>query len=287
MSWLSQLRNAFSVDVEDYFQVSAFDGHIPRHQWDSYTCRVVENTRRILRLLARHEIRATFFVLGWVAHKFPQLVKEIHQDGHEIGSHSYWHRLVYRMTPDEFREDLRLSCDVVSQVTGSAVTLYRAPSFSITSRSLWALEILAEEKFELDSSIFPVYHDRYGIPNARPDIHRIRLRTGELVEFPPAVVRIGPLRLPVGGGGYFRLYPMALSLRALRRINMREGRPFVFYIHPWEIDPDQPRLRAGSLVARMRHYANLNATEQKLRRLFGEFLFAPVGEVAKQFCRSP
>ena len=165
--------NSITVDVEDYFQVSAFDPCIQRDAWDDYQSRVVANTHRILDLFNRHEVRATFYVLGWVANRFPQLVKEIHQQGHEVGSHGFWHRLVYDQTPDEFRQDLRLSRDTLQQIIGTPVVAYRAPSFSITKRSLWALEILVEEGFSIDSSIFPIHHDRYGIPGAESHILKI------------------------------------------------------------------------------------------------------------------
>ncbi|MBM4001242.1 MAG: DUF3473 domain-containing protein [Planctomycetes bacterium] len=274
--------NAFTVDVEDYFHVSAFEGHFDRHSWDSHPCRVLKNTRRILELLDRHNVQGTFFVLGWVADRYPKLVREICRAGHELGSHSYWHRLIYRLDPDEFRMDLRESRDVLEQISGKRVTLYRAPSFSITRQSMWALEILAEEGFRIDSSVFPVYHDRYGIPDAPPEIHRVATPAGSLIEFPATTTRIGPLNMPVSGGGYFRLYPVDLTLRALRSVNERLERPFMFYIHPWEVDPDQPRVRAGSMTARMRHYVNLHRTEDKLDRLLSEFSFDTVSRVVKR-----
>lgn len=273
------LPNALTVDVEDYFQVSAFEPHIERSQWPEYESRVVANTERILRLLERHQVRGTFFVLGWVAERFPQLVQAIRQQGHELGCHSYAHRLIYQMTPDEFRADLVRARDAIQQACGETVVAYRAPSFSITQQSLWALEILVEEGFRFDSSIFPIYHDRYGIPDAKAEIHRIDTPAGPLWEFPPSVVRLGPVNLPVSGGGYFRLYPVGLSLYALNRVCRREGRPFVFYVHPWEVDPEQPRLPFASRLSRFRHYLNLASTEQKLDRLLGRFAFAPMSEV--------
>jgi polysaccharide deacetylase family protein (PEP-CTERM system associated) len=271
--------NALTVDVEDYFQVSAFEQHIDRDCWDSYPCRVVDNTRRLLRILSEYEITGTFFVVGWIAERHPHLVTEIRQDGHEIGSHSYWHRLVYRLTPDEFREDLRRSRRVLEDILGEPIRVFRAPSFSITEQSRWALEILAEEGFSIDSSIFPIYHDRYGMPNANPAIHRLPTSAGLLWECPPSVVSIAGFNLPVSGGGYFRLYPGSLSIRWLRQVNQRAGRPFVFYVHPWEIDPQQPRLKVGSRISRWRHYLNLNETESKLKRLLDSFHFGTLTDV--------
>jgi polysaccharide deacetylase family protein (PEP-CTERM system associated) len=276
------MRNAFSVDVEDYFHVSAFENHIPRNHWHEQECRVVSATQRLLALLEKHQVRATFFVLGWVAHRFPELIQQIFQAGHEIGSHSYWHRLVYTMSPEEFRQDLKLSCDVIAQITGQPVRLYRAPSFSITKKSLWALDILAEEGITIDSSIFPVVHDRYGMPDAPLHVHRRATRAGTIIEFPMAVALIGPWKIPISGGGYFRLYPTALSIAALRRVNVRQHQPFCFYIHPWEIDPDQPRLHAGSVLTRLRHYLNLRHTEEKLARLLRAFTFDTVTRVVEE-----
>jgi polysaccharide deacetylase family protein (PEP-CTERM system associated) len=272
------LLNALTVDVEDYFQVSAFESVVPRARWNEYESRVVASTHRILDILARHGVRGTFFVLGWVARQFPELVREIHLAGHELGSHSYWHRLVYRLTPEEFRQDLRDSVAAIEEATGERVTAYRAPSFSITAQSLWALDILAEEGFNYDSSIYPIHHDRYGIPGADPYMHRCATRTGSLWEFPAAVCRVGRFNVPVSGGGYFRLYPLALTTWALRRLNESEQQPFMVYVHPWEFDPEQPRIRSGSLRTRFRHYVNLRTTEAKFEALVQRFRFAPMRE---------
>lgn len=269
--------NAFTVDVEDYYQVSAFERQVRRDDWGGYESRVAASTRRLLGLLARHETRATFFVLGWVADRCPELVREIYSAGHELASHGFWHRLVYEQTPDEFRHDIRAGRKAVEDAAGVRVTAYRAPSFSITRRSLWALDVLAEEGFEIDSSIYPVRHDRYGIPGAAAGPHQIDTAAGPIWEFPPSVVRIGRASLPVSGGGYFRLYPLAVTFAALRQIN-RRGRPFMFYVHPWEIDPGQPRLSAGSRLSRFRHRVNLRSTEQKLDRLLGRLPFGTLSE---------
>ncbi|MHC4177969.1 MAG: XrtA system polysaccharide deacetylase, partial [Planctomycetota bacterium] len=220
--------NAFTVDVEDYFQVSAFEAQVSRDDWGQYQSRVESNTSKILALLERHNIKATFFVLGWVADRCPALVREIHRCGHKIGSHGYWHRLIYEQSPGQFRQDLRRSKDVLEQVTGEPVTAFRAPSFSITKQSRWALDILVEEGFRIDSSIFPAYHYRYGIPGAEPGVHKISTSAGDLWEFPPSVVRLACLNIPVSGGGYFRLYPLALTIRLLSIVNQKHKRPFVF-----------------------------------------------------------
>ena len=224
---------------------------------------------------------ATFFVLGWVADRFPDLVSEIHAGGHEIGAHSYWHRLIYEQTPEEFREDLQRSRDVLEDAIGQRVTAYRAPSFSITRRSLWALDILVEEGFRIDSSIVPVHHDRYGIPGAERCLHRLRLPGGELWEFPPSVVRFAGINFPTGGGGYFRLFPLCWTLFCLSRLR-RAGQRSLFYIHPWELDARQPRLRLASRMARFRHYVNLQRTENKLDVLLRAVRFGRLQDVIPQ-----
>jgi len=269
--------NAFTVDVEDYFQVSGFERYIQRTTWDKFDSRVVSNTRWILALLARKGVRGTFFVLGWIAHRFPALVREIHEAGHELGSHSYWHRLIYNLSPEEFRCDLRASRSAIENAIDVRIKVFRAPSFSITRKSFWALNVLAEEGFTVDSSIFPISHDRYGIPGARSVIHDLDLSVGRICEFPPTVVRLAGLNVPVGGGGYFRLYPWMLTRYLLTQVN-RQDRPFMFYVHPWEIDPDQPRLALGSYPTRFRHYVNLRATAQKLERLLDTFRFGTMQE---------
>ncbi len=271
--------HAFSVDVEDYFQVSAFERNIPREKWDSFSCRVEMNTKKILRILAEHHVRATFFILGWIAERYPHLVREINRAGHEIGTHGYWHRLIYTQTPGEFRTDLRQSIAVLENIIDRPVTSYRAPSFSITQKSHWALEILIEEGILLDSSVVPVYHDIYGIPEAQSGLHRLETSSGSIWEFPPAVCNFfgTRLRLPVGGGGYFRIYPFRFTRWCLQRLE-NQGQTLMFYIHPWEVDPDQPRLRA-TFKSRFRHYCNLSRTLKKLDRLLMAFQFGPIREV--------
>jgi polysaccharide deacetylase family protein (PEP-CTERM system associated) len=233
--------------------------------------RVESSTHGLLDCLAEADVRGTFFVLGWVAERHPGLVREIRAAGHEIGCHSHGHRLIYEQTPEEFRSDLRRGIGVLEDLVGEHITAYRAPSFSITRQSLWALDILVEEGITLDSSIYPTHHDRYGIPGTPLGPHRIDRPSGSLWEFPPPVYRLLGYPLPVGGGGYFRLYPYALSRLLLGRINAA-GRPFVVYLHPWEFDPDQPRFRPGRLRA-FRHYVNIARTESRLRHLLRDFAF--------------
>ena len=286
--------NVLSIDVEDYYQVTNFENQVERRQWDQYPSRVVSNTRRLLDMLDRHQLRATFFVLGWVGRRFPNLVREITRQGHEVGCHSYWHRLIYRQTPEEFREDLRLARDVLESASSTKITAYRAPSYSITRDSLWALEILKDEGFRYDSSIFPTFHPRYGIPEAKSYPHRLNNEHGSLWEFPPSVAQFMGWNIPVTGGGYFRLYPAKWTAHGFRHIN-RLGHPGVFVIHPWEIDPDQPRLRefrtSGSSFGfrisnfgfgSWRHYLNLDSTEKKLDWFLKQAAFGTLGEVAER-----
>jgi polysaccharide deacetylase family protein (PEP-CTERM system associated) len=266
-----RVLNALTIDVEDYYHVSAFERCVRRDGWDAFEPRVEMTTRRLLDVLAAEGVRATFFVLGWVAQRCPGLVRAIRDAGHEVGCHSYSHRLVYDQTPREFRDDLRRALDMLQDALGEPIRAYRAPSFSITDRSVWALDILAEEGIHIDSSIYPTHHDRYGMPGAPLGPHPLELQAGTIWEFPPPVWQVCGYPLPVGGGGYFRLYPYALTRRGLREIN-RSGRPFAAYLHPWEIDPGQPRLWPGRLAA-FRHYVGLRRTEERLRRLVHDFAF--------------
>lgn len=283
MSGDDSILNALTIDVEDYYQVTNFEKQIAREDWPNYPSRVVASTHVILDLLDRYDIKATFFVLGYVAEHHPQLVADIVAAGHEVGSHSYWHRLVYELTPEEFRSDLQRSCAVLEQICGKRIDAYRAPSFSITTQSLWALEILREEGFEVDSSIFPVRHHRYGIPDAPSAPYRLDLPAGQMWEFPITVSRLGNRwNLPIAGGGYFRLFPLSLTKKLLRRVNVSLSQPFVFYTHPWEFDPEQPRLQAGSPVQRFRHYVNLSTTARKFENLLKTFRFGRLDEVLTQ-----
>lgn len=272
------VTNAMSVDVEDYFHVSVFDGIIPRHRWNELESRVGANTDRLLGILADANVRGTFFVLGWVAERFPKLVARIAAQQHEIASHGSSHRLVYDQTPEAFRVDVRRAKRVLEDASGVAVDGYRAPSYSITPRSLWAIDILIEEGYRYDASIFPILHDRYGIPVSPRHPYRFARNAGALVEVPGSTVRVGPFNLPIAGGGYFRILPYAWTRWGISRLNRVERQPAVFYLHPWDIDPDQPRL-PGRLLSQFRHYRNLHQTEGRLRALLGDFRFAPVRDV--------
>ena len=270
--------NALTVDVEDYFHVSALAGHVRPSEWPSFESRVCRNTDILLNLFDGAGVRGTFFVLGWVAERFPNLVRRIHAAGHEIASHGYAHGLVYDATPETFTQDLRRAREAIGNACGVHVRGYRAPSFSITTRSLWALDALIDEGYEYDSSIYPVRHDRYGIPDWRRDIHAISRPNGVLWEVPGSTVRHAGINLPVGGGGYFRLLPYWWTRRGIAHLNTVEQRPVVFYIHPWEIDPDQPRIKSSRL-SEFRHYRNLDQTEQRLKQLLEEFRFGAVSDI--------
>jgi polysaccharide deacetylase family protein (PEP-CTERM system associated) len=271
--------NAFTVDVEDYFQVAALAPAIERASWPQRESRVERNTGVLLDLLAERGIHGTFFVLGWIAERHPRLIRRIAAEGHEIACHGFSHQLVYEQTPDEFREESARSKAILEDLCGAAVIGYRAASFSITRRSLWALDVLIDLGFKYDSSIFPIRHDRYGIPGADPRPAALTAPSGRtLVEFPMSAASYLGVKVPVSGGGYFRLLPYFLTRSGLRQINLRHRRPFTFYLHPWEVDPDQPRVRVGWL-SRFRHYTNLHRCESRLRRLLGEFRFAPMREV--------
>jgi polysaccharide deacetylase family protein (PEP-CTERM system associated) len=272
------MLNAFSVDVEDYFQVGAFARLISPKDWDSWTLRVADNTKRMLEILASGNVKATFFVLGWVAERLPGLVKDIAEQRHEVASHGYGHQLVYTLSEEEFRNDIRTTRKMLQDLSGQPVIGYRAPSFSIVKRTPWAHKILAEEGYQYDSSIFPIYHDLHGNPDAPREIHRIDTEAGSILEFPPAVIRRFGKNIPIGGGGYFRFFPYFITARWLREVNTL-GRPFVFYVHPWEIDPNQPRIPGATLKSQFRHYLNLSRTADRLKRLLNDFEFAPVRQV--------
>ncbi len=276
---MNRILNALSVDVEDYFQVSAFSATIPLSSWDDYACRIERNTVRLLDLFERRGVHATFFVLGWIATRYPQVVREIHRRGHEVASHGHAHRTLDQMTAPAFREEVRGDKTLLEDLIQAPVLGYRAPSFSITRRTMWALDILCEEGYRYDSSVFPVHHDRYGIPDAPRFPHDLAFNGRTLREFPPSTVSLfGLPNVPIGGGGYLRLYPLWVTRWGLRRINERERQPALVYCHPWEVDPEQPRVPASRL-ARWRHYINLETTERRLDRLLGEFRFAPIRTV--------
>lgn len=272
----NNIVDGLSVDLEDYFQVEAFSGNIPRSHWPLFNSRLCHNTARTLELLARNGCRATFFVLGWVAERYPGLVREVAQAGHELACHSHLHRPLHALKPGEFREDLQRSRAAIEDAGGSKVVGFRAPTFSITRQSMWALEILAEEGFEYDSSIFPIHHDNYGVPDAPRWVHQEQLPSGSGIwEIPPSTVRFGGMNLPFGGGGYLRLLPMPFTRWAINRVRRCEKQPIIVYFHPWELDPNQPRLN-GSWKSRFRHYRGLSKTAERLNEILSSGMFQPL-----------
>jgi polysaccharide deacetylase family protein (PEP-CTERM system associated) len=269
-------RPLLSVDVEDYFQTEAFSKIAPRADWDRYPLRVAGNTRRLLDLFDRYETRATFFIVGWVARRVPKLVREISARGHELGCHSYWHRTVYSLSPEEFRQDTLDAVHAIEDAAGIHVHGYRAPTWSITRKSLWAIHVLAEEGFAYDSSIYPIHHDLYGIPGAMDRPHVWKRNGHHIIEIPPATLALGKVRLPAAGGGYLRIFPLSYSCLAIDQITRRNLLP-VIYLHPWEIDPDQPRLQ-GTWKSRTRQYWGLQSFQPKLEQLLERYRFVPFRE---------
>jgi polysaccharide deacetylase family protein (PEP-CTERM system associated) len=273
------ITNALTVDVEDYYQVSAFSNMVEYADWDRHESRVERNTYRILELFSEAGVKATFFVLGWVAARHPKIVREIVAQGHEVACHGYSHRLIYKQDPAEFRRETLDSKRLLEDQAQAVVLGYRAASYSITRKSLWALDILHECGFAYDSSIFPIHHDRYGIPDAEPLPHKeITPKGAELIEFPVTALDLRIVKLPLGGGGYFRLFPYWLTRSGLKWINDRNRAPFIFYLHPWEIDVDQPRLD-GTWFSKFRHYNNLDRCETRLKALLADFKFGPARNV--------
>lgn len=273
--------NAMTVDVEDYFHVSAFDGIVSRARWDAFDSRVSRNTERLLELFDRANVQGTFFVLGWVAERYPALVRRIAEAGHEVASHGYNHQLLYILTPGQFREDVRASRAAIEDAAGVRVLGFRAPSYSVIESSLWALDILIEEGFVYDASIFPIHHDRYGIPESPRHPHVLRRAGGTLLEVPGSTVRLGRVNFPIAGGGYFRQFPYAWTKWGIDRVNRLERQPVTFYTHPWELDPDQPRLPVGA-ATRVRHYRGLGRTAHRLERLLRDFSFDSVLSALKR-----
>lgn len=274
-----ECRNALTVDVEDYFHASAFRATAPPEDWARLPSRVERNTRKVLELLADSNTRATFFILGWVAERYPSLVREIQSAGHELGCHSYAHPLLYKMTPAQFRDDTSHALAAIEQASGVPVRAYRAPSFSVTEHSLWALEILLELGFTVDSSIFPIRNYLYGIPTAPRQPFRIRFKGGELLEYPLPTLKFGGWAVPLTGGAYLRLMPWRVQIRGLRGMANRAA-PVVLYFHPWELDPDQPRL-AGAFGSRLYHYAGLARAEDRLRSILRSFPFGTLSQMAQ------
>ncbi len=278
---MATIANALSVDVEDWYQVGAFERTIHREDWHRHDSRVERNTETVLAMFAAHDVKATFFTLGWIAERHPALIRSIVAAGHEIASHGYDHQRVFTFTPDQFRADLARARGLLEQVAGVPVTGYRAPSFSIDARTPWAHAIIAEEGYSYSSSVAPVVHDHYGWPEA-PRFAFRPLADHDLIEIPVTTARLGGQTLAAGGGGFFRLLPYAFSRWAIRQVNGRDGKPAVLYFHPWEIDPDQPRVDGVPLRSRLRHYTNLRGMERKLNRLIGDFAWRRVDAIAAE-----
>jgi len=282
----NRMRNAFSVDVEDYFQVEAFRDIVNQTSWDVWQTRVVANTIRVLGLLETAGVQGTFFVLGWVAERFPELVRQIGAGGHEIASHGYLHQSARLQTPNAFRDDVRRAKLTLEDCAGVRIRGYRAPTFSIGVENWWAYEVLAEEGYDYSSSIYPVAHDLYGMPSApRKPFHPIG--AAEFLEIPLATVRLFGRNQPCGGGGYFRLMPYALYRWCIRRVNSKDRMSCVFYCHPWEFDPDQPRISQASLKSRFRHYLNIGRMEHRVGRLLGDFDWGRIDEIYFQRALRP
>ncbi|KAI5916647.1 XrtA system polysaccharide deacetylase [Thauera sp. 2A1] len=271
-----RITNAFTCDVEDYFQVSALAPHFPRHTWENVPCRVERNVERILQMLDDHGARGTFFTLGWIAERFPQLVRRIAAAGHEVASHGYAHERASALTPEAFKADIALAKAVLEDITGRLITGYRAPSFSIGKANLWAHDCIAEAGYRYSSSVYPVKHDHYGIPDAPR--FPWRLDNG-LVEVPVTTLRVFGRNWPAGGGGFFRLLPYGVSRWQIARVNAQDQQPAIFYFHPWEIDPEQPRVREATARTRFRHYVNLERTASRLERLLADFSWGRADEV--------
>jgi len=275
------MRNALSVDVEDWFQVGAFEGVIDKGSWDGLIHRVERNTEAVMALFAEANVKATFFTLGWVANRYPALVRRIAEAGHEVASHGWDHERVFRMTPEQFEGDLKHARAAIEDAAGQAVTGYRAPSFSIDMRTPWAHAILADAGYLYSSSVAPVIHDHYGWPDA-PRFAFRPLMDSALIELPVTTVALRGRNFAAGGGGFFRLFPYDLSRWAIRHVNGQENRPAIFYFHPWEIDPAQPRVRNAPIKSRLRHYTNLGNMAPKLKKLLKDFSWHRTDEVAAE-----
>ena len=271
--------NGLSVDVEDWFQVGAFETVVAREAWEGLECRVEANCERVLELFAAHGIKATFFTLGWIAERYPATIEAIAAQGHEVASHGWDHKRVFTLNPSSFADDLRRTRETLEGITGQAVTGYRAPSFSIDARNPWAHEVLVEHGYRYSSSVAPVAHDHYGWPEA-PRFAFRPVAGSPLIEIPVTTAEVAGRRFAAGGGGFFRVLPYALSRWAIRQVNAREGRPAVFYFHPWEVDPEQPRVAGAPLRSRLRHYTNLSRMHGKLERLLGEFRWGRMDALA-------
>lgn len=270
------MRHAMTIDVEDYFQVSAFENLVSVEDWGNMEVRVEANTDRMLALFDQHGAKATFFMLGWVAKRFPDLVKRIAEQGHEIASHGSMHQRASAQTPEQFRDDIRSAKLLLEDITGKDVLGYRAPSFSFTKQNQWVYEILAEAGHVYSSSVYPVVHDHYGIPDAP----RFRYKApAGIDEIPLSTLPLFGKNLPISGGGYFRLYPYFLTQWAVSRFSRIENQPYIFYMHPWEVDPSQPKMEGASAKSRFRHYLNLNKVESRLTRLLKDFQWSSMADL--------
>jgi polysaccharide deacetylase family protein (PEP-CTERM system associated) len=279
MTVTSKPVNALTIDVEDYFQVSAFSGTIERAQWDNLECRVDQNTNRLLDLLAKHSVNATFFTLGWVAKRYPSLVRRIVAEGHELASHGYGHQKVTEQTPVEFKADLLLAKGILEDISGNAIIGYRAPSFSIGAGNLWAHDILAATGHRYSSSVYPIKHDHYGMPDAP----RFAFKTPSgLTELPATSIRLLNKNFPAAGGGFFRLLPYPVSKWSFQRVNELDGQSAIFYMHPWEVDVDQPRITDAPLKSKFRHYLNLHRVIPRLERLMTDFNWGRMDQIFAQ-----
>lgn len=273
------MLNALTFDIEDYYQVEAFKDYIRYEEWPQYPSRVVDNTRKITDILDECDVKATFFILGWIAERFPEMVKSLTDNGHEIATHGYAHQMVYKQTPEVFEEDLVKSIAVLERISGKKAIGYRAPTYSIVEESFWALDILIKHQLLYDSSIFPINHDRYGVPNGERFLYLIqRDNKRTIIEFPLSTLRFWKWNFPIAGGGYLRLFPYWLIKGGLQWIN-RQQKPGIIYLHPWELDPDQPRIPNIPYATKIRHYINLHSTATKLRKLIRDFEFAPIRDV--------
>tara|TARA_R110002073_G_scaffold329905_1_gene513057 strand:- start:8858 stop:9721 length:864 start_codon:yes stop_codon:yes gene_type:complete len=274
----SLITNAMTVDVEDYFQVGAFEHDIDRNDWDNLECRVERNIDVILKMFDDHKVKATFFTLGWIAERFPHVVRLIVENGHELASHGMQHLRVTDQSRPEFTEDVTFSKKILEDIGGVGVKGYRAPSFSIGEKNLWALDVLAEAGFKYSSSIYPIQHDHYGMPSA-PRFDFKPIDGQAFIEMPVTTVEVMGRKIPCGGGGYFRLLPYFISKAAMKRVNAKDQQPCIFYFHPWEIDPEQPRQTQAGLKSRFRHYTNLDVMETKIRKVLAEFDWGRMDQV--------
>jgi len=277
MTQNDNIINAMSVDVEDYFQVSAFESIVDRENWDRLECRVERNTHKAMALFDAADVKATFFVLGWIAERYPQLVRDIVVNGHELASHGYSHSRITLLDKQQFRDEIKSSKAMLEDIGSVEVRGYRAPSYSIVESTLWAHEILADEGYRYSSSVYPIKHDLYGIPDAPRFMYEVL--ESEITEIPVSTVAISGCNIPCGGGGYFRLFPYQVSKWAIQRVNREENQPCNFYFHPWELDPDQPRQKQIPLKTRFRHYLNLRRMETRLQCLLKDFKWGTMADV--------